>query len=284
MFGLIGHPLKHSASRYLFNLFYPDLEYRFFDTADIASLFHGPDLNGAKGMNVTIPYKRDVLAYCDSLSREVAIIGSANVLHHRAGWCAYNSDAPAFFQDFTRKTAHQPVRRVMISGLGGIGRAVLFALLDSRVRQPPWLSATPPFIHRPEHIVLHTRQAADARRLAKGAAERYGCSIEVYPFTQQPPAGAVDAYINCTPLGMADYADSVPVSLAELQPRFVFDVVYNPLETPLLAAARRQGIACSNGLDMLLTQARFAYHIWQLPHARNVPGLRHKVEALCRPR
>lgn len=252
LYGLIGYPLGHSFSgRYFSEKFeregLPHCRYELFPIARIEML---PELIARhptlRGLNVTIPYKEKVLAYARPGEAAVAEVGAANTLVVlRDGLLAYNTDVWGFELSLVRWLGEAGIGdtdglssvAALVLGTGGAAKAVTFVLRKLRMK--------------------YARVSRDRSR----GDLTYG----------ELTAGLLSHYrliVNTTPLGMAPQAAAMPaVPLGALGAgHFVYDLVYNPSETRLLAEARKRGARVKNGLEMLYLQAEASWRIWERHH------------------
>ena len=220
-FGLLGRKLGHSWSPQIHNLLC-DYEYGLHEVEpeELVSFLETTDL---AGMNVTIPYKKDVVPCCASLSDAAKAIGSVNTLVRRPdGWFGDNTDYAGFIAMTEECGVSVKGRKALVFGTGGASLAVAAALRD--------LGADP--------IVSISRSGADN-----------------YENLHRHSDGEI--LVNTTPLGMYPNTGVSPVALEDFPHcRAVLDVVYNPLRTKLLLDAERLGIPHAGGLTMLVAQAR----------------------------
>ena len=210
-----------------------------------------PDLLGAArtagfaGVNVTFPFKEAVIALLDSVSDEARQIGAVNtvVIDRDGSTTGHNTDRSGFRAAFAEAFGADAVRgkRVLQLGAGGAGRAVAFALSD--------LGAA--------SIALYDRDSARAHTLARdldGRAE----PIEA----PEPVAATVACIVNATPIGMLGHA-GVPMSPELVQSgQIVADVIYTPLETDFVLAAKKRGARTMGGAGMCVHQAVGAFELF----------------------
>ncbi|MEQ8334327.1 shikimate dehydrogenase [Nisaea sp.] len=202
---------------------------------------------GFTGVNITHPHKQRVLEHVDVLSEEVSRVGASNTLVFQDGLThAYNTDFLGFHDAFVSEMAGQPLGRVLLTGAGGAGRAVGMALAQTGV----------------SCLVVADRDAASAVRLAEDV--RCGwpdMSVELLDPDDLTGHG-FDGIVNATPMGMARYPGmSVPQDLLAGRP-WVVDIVYFPLETALLRAARSMGCVTMSGRGMAIMQAVRAFELF----------------------
>lgn len=252
-YGLIGKTLGHSFSAKYFNGKFAregiEARYELFPLAEISDLNRlldsHPDLNG---LNVTIPYKVDVIPMLDSLSQEAKEIGAVNVIKisrdsdgEISELKGFNSDAYGFMESIRPflQTSTSPAPRtsspsVLVLGTGGASRAV-----DWAMRQLGY------------DVVKVGRTRRDG--------------ILAYEDLTPEMVQKATAVINCTPLGTyPDVNAAAPFPYQYLREGQVcFDLVYNPAETLFMRIAKAHGCVVSNGLGMLRLQAVKAWEIWQ---------------------
>ncbi len=198
------------------------------------------------GLNVTIPHKQAVLPLVDSLSETARRIGAVNTLWARSGALqGENTDAPGFLADLQARFG-LPVGRALVLGAGGSARAVVYALADAGWR-----------------VCVAARRLEQAAGLAAslGGRDARACALEPGALSAEQ---GVDLIVNTTPLGMAPHTgvSPWPDGLPFPKSAAVYDLVYNPRETRLLADARRAGLAASGGLGMLVEQAALSLELW----------------------
>ena len=214
---------------------------------------------GFRGANVTVPHKEEALALAlaDEADDNAKRIGAANTLVFRNGRIvASNTDGFGFLANLEQGApGWQPEAPALVLGAGGAARAVIAALLDSGCRE----------------LRLCNRTVARAEVLR----DTFGGSVRVVPWEEKEAALTdLGLLVNTTSLGM-EGQPPLSLDLARLSASAVVnDLVYAPLETPLLAAARRQGNPAVDGLGMLLHQARPGFEAWF--------GVRPEVDAALR--
>lgn len=245
IYGLIGYPLTHSFSmRYFNNKFESeniDAEYVNFEIPDIGDLMEviseNPELSG---LNVTIPYKEQIIPYMDEMDSEAALIGAVNVVKIIRGrngdirLKGYNSDAMGF-QNSIAPLINDKRRKALILGTGGASKAVHRALVN--------LGVEPIFVSRhPENGEL------------------------AYSDLTPEVMAEHRVIINCTPLGMYPAIDNCPdIPYNLLTPdHLCYDLIYNPDVTTFMKKAQANGAEVKNGLEMLLLQAFESWIIWNL--------------------
>lgn len=238
-YGLIGYPLGHSFSKKYFTEKFlregiKNSAYELFPLEQIeqlpALIKSHPHL---KGLNVTIPYKEQVLSYLDELSDAVKEIGACNCIALTKGkLTGYNTDVIGFEQSL-RPLLLPHHTKALILGTGGAAKAVAFVLKK--------LNIDFSYVSRSKNTnILSYDDLTEA-------------VIKAYPLI-----------INTTPLGMQPHVETKPsLSYNALDSKhFCYDLVYNPARTAFLAEAEQRGAVIKNGLEMLELQAEAGWRIW----------------------
>ena len=246
--GVFGHPVTHSRSPRLHGFW---LQRYGIDGAyiplGVAPVGFGAAVRalvdlGFRGANVTIPHKLAAFEICDAVAPFARRAGAVNTLIFRDGRIeGSNTDGFGFLESIREAAPgwRADAGPAVLLGAGGAARAIAAALLDA---------GTP-------RVTLVNRTAAKAEALARDL----GGPIHV---ADRPPLEDAGLLVNTTSLGMQGQP-GLEVDLAPLpQNAVVADIVYVPLETRLLAAARARGLIAVDGLGMLLHQARPGFEAW----------------------
>jgi shikimate dehydrogenase len=254
--GLIGKPLRRRHSKVMHDAAFDaagiDARYELLEidldaVEDAVSAARGAEW---LGLGVTAPYKRVVAGLCDEVERDAERIGAVNNVAKTPDGrlVGFNSDAPGFQAGVELAMGRSLVgTEVVIAGAGGAAHAVVFACLNRGA-------------HR---VTIGNRTVARAAALAERFA---GVGGEVAAVALDDPAlraalRSADLAVNATTVGMVDPGMTIDVSLLPAVAT-VFDLVYVPPETPLLAAARARGLRAANGSEMLIQQAVIAFERW----------------------
>jgi shikimate dehydrogenase len=260
IYGIIGNPVAHSLSPVMHNTAFKALKvnavYKLFPLADLQELkLFMEDLkednNPVFGLNVTVPYKQDVLPYLDSIDPLAEKIGAVNTLvidHHRK-IRGFNTDGPGFLSHLTELNFDPSGKRVAIIGAGGTARAIISVLCL--------------LPKGPERISLYNRTRSNADTLVEEIGKKIKTEIvSVVDETEDLNIELADILINTTNVGMKA-ADPLLIDPASLhKDMLVYDVIYAPLETKLLAQARLKEARRANGLGMLFYQGVLAFWHW----------------------
>lgn len=240
IFGLVGRNISYSFSAGYFNKKFSEegltnYTYQNFDLENISQL---PDVirntSEIKGLNVTIPYKEEVIPLLDKLSKTAAIIGAVNTIaiSKKGKFKGYNTDHYGFKKalDPLLQPHHQ---KALILGTGGASKAVAYALRKMKIEYD--------FVSRTGTDVIFSYEDLDAAVF-----------------------NDYHIIINTTPLGtFPDVHKHPPLNYNLFTTKHIaFDLVYNPAETTFLKFAKQHGAVTSNGYKMLVYQAEKAWEIW----------------------
>ena len=216
---------------------------------------------GFVGANVTLPHKEHALALTKPDARARAV-GAANTLWYEAGELrSTNTDVEGFVGNLDAcAPGWDAASDALVLGAGGASRAVVFGLIERGIR----------------HVHLANRTVERARALA----EKFGANV--HPVAWEAVGDLLpraNLLVNTTSLGMHGQP-ALALEIGRLPPRAVVaDLVYVPLETPLLKAARARGLRTADGLGMLLHQAVRGFELWFGRRPAVTPELRALVEA-----
>ncbi len=247
--GLAGHPLGHSISPAIHEAALQALRlpgvYLAFDvgTSSLEGLLRAPERLKLRGLNVTIPYKEAAAELMDELDGDAEALRAVNTVVLEHGWArGHNTDVYGFRVSLRSLGLRLGERRALVVGAGGAAKAVVHVLLREGA-----------------HVQVTNRTEARADNLADAFDE----AVEVVPIEEVPEEGPWDLLVNATPLGSTGFDSSLPIPETVVRDsKFVYDLVYNPPETPLLRAAKRLQIRGASGFEMLLHQAAKAFELW----------------------
>jgi shikimate dehydrogenase len=256
---IIGHPVEHSRSPAMQNaaLAAGGLDYVYVPFSvppeRLDAAIAGLRALGVAGFNVTIPHKVAVMAYLDCLDESAEAAGAVNTVRNDAGMLiGYNTDGDGLVRSLTEELEVSPASgTIVIIGAGGAARGAVAAFCRTGAGR----------------IVIVNRSGERARELTHSLGSRY-TGTEIIPAGYgtelKSYLAETSLLVNCTSLGMK--GESIPflaLALADLPPTAsVYDMVYTPSVTPLLADAAVLGLKCANGLGMLAAQGELAFRIW----------------------
>ena len=243
-YGLIGYPLTHSFSKSFFNQKFEsehiDAEYINFEIPTITDfknvLKQNPTLNG---INVTIPYKTQVIPFLDELTDNAKAIGAVNVIKLTKGYfgqtklVGHNTDILGFKQSIEPLLDPTKHKKALILGTGGASKAIFHGLKQLGV-ESIFVSRTP------------IKDGLTYNDLTPAIIEAH------------------TVIVNTTPVGMFPHSDAYPDIPYEhiTDQHLLYDLLYNPDETLFMKKGKQQGAEVKNGLEMLLLQAFAGWKIW----------------------
>lgn len=242
-FGIIGKPLVQSFSARYFNEKFEregiDAEYSLYPLERIEDAVRL--LDSLDGMNVTMPYKQDIIPLLDGLDDTAEKVGAVNVICKHKG---YNTDCLGFIRSI-REILQAEDRRALVLGTGGASKAVQYGL------QQLGLDIT---------IVSRTPKEGMIGNTGKTGIT----SLIGYADLTEDVMRSHQVIVNTTPLGMyPDINSSAPIPYQWLEAKhLLFDCVYNPEQTVFLAEGKKRGARTMNGMGMLHGQAEEAWKIW----------------------
>ncbi|HIJ95703.1 MAG TPA: shikimate dehydrogenase [Desulfuromonadales bacterium] len=247
---VIGNPVSHSLSPAIhnagFNELGLDFVYLAFPVEDLKSALSGMRaLKSFRGMSVTIPHKVEALQYVDEVAEVDRYIGSINTIINENGKLkAFGTDGPGALKALKDAGVTLEGANVLMLGAGGAARAIAFTLASET---------------RLEGLTILDVNEAVLLGLADDLKNGTPARINAEVFGEDSLAQAMEkahVIINCTPIGMHPHRDAslVPVRLFRTG-QVVFDIIYNPLETKLLADARAHGLKTVSGVEMFINQA-----------------------------
>ena len=268
--GLMGWPVMHSRSPALHNYWFQHygLAGTYVPLAikpeGLRAALRALAPLGFAGCNLTIPHKEQALAIVDAIDTTAKAMGAIScvVVRSDGSLAGYNNDGYGFIENIRQQVPgwRADAGPVVVIGAGGGARAVVYSLAERGARE----------------IRLFNRTFARAEALARD----FGSAVKPLPWEDRHAALADAAMlVNATSQGMVGNPP-LDLSLEKLPvSTLVTDIIYIPLETPLIAAARQRGNRTVDGLGMLLHQARPAWKAWFGVETEVTPQLRRLVEA-----
>ena len=249
--GLLGHPLGHTLSPGMQNAAFEAIDlpgaYLTFDVPEPAMV---PDFLrkaaklGVKGFNVTIPYKEIAFSAMDSVDNDARRAGAVNTIsvEENGSLKGYNTDIFGFSESLKVAGVNPRNKRALIVGAGGASRAAIIGLWKMGAK-----------------IVIANRTPERAEELVR-SMRVFIKTLSLDALEKEKPFSLV---INATPVGMRGFENTniIPDKLIASADA-VMDMVYNPLETPLVIEAKKHNVKAIAGLDMLLYQGAKAFEIW----------------------
>ena len=254
---VVANPIKHSISPFIHNTafeatntngVYLAWEVKGTDLAETVANIRRYQMFG---INLSMPYKEQVIPYLDQLSEEARLIGAVNTVVNREGTLiGYNTDGKGFFKSLPSFKISG--KRMVLLGAGGAAKAILAQAILDRVSQvsvfvrSASMGKTKPYLEKLQHETgfrVDLFALEDAQELQENIRK-------------------ADLLVNATNVGMDGASQPIPTSIVLPEKLLVADVIYQPFETPFLKWARSQGNHAVNGLGMLLYQAAEAFQLW----------------------
>ena len=247
---VIGNPVAHSLSPALHNAAFDELDLDFvyvaFRVEDVKSALAGMRaLENFRGMSVTIPHKIEAMRHVDEIAEVDRAIGSINTIINENGkLIGLGTDGPGALKALLDAGVELDGKTVLVAGSGGAARAIAFTLArDTRLGRLVLLDINEGLL---EGLTADLKAGTTA-------------PIDSGVLTDSSLAGAMahaDVIINCTPIGMHPHEDASLIPAGLFRPgQVVFDIVYTPLETRLLADAKSRGLKVISGVEMFINQA-----------------------------
>lgn len=248
IYGIVGHPVKHSLSPAMFQAVIAheglEAEYKLIDIdpedqEELANFCYETELNNVGGFSVTMPYKEEIMGYMDHYDPVAKVIGAVNtVVNEDLKLIGYNTDALGSMQAL-REKSDVIGKRALVMGAGGAARAIAYSLKEFAA-----------------DVFVFNRTPENAEAFAKEF------EIETVSF-DQIKKGRFDIIINATPVGSFPNTEESLLSASQISSQaVVMDIVTNPLETRLLKEAKKAGALTVSGERMLLHQAALQFNLF----------------------
>jgi len=261
VYGVAGNPIKSSLSPIMMNTAFRretvNAVYLALQAAKVSDLLKLVQEIPIQGLSVTMPHKQEIMAHLEHTDPLSAKIGACNtVLRAQDGKLyGFNTDVAGIVGPLEKRMSLRDAK-VLVLGAGGAARAAVFGLRDKGAE-----------------VFILNRTAEAAQKLARQSGSK---SIKKDALAKS----SFDVIINATPVGMAGQKAAPLLDAKDLNTRLVFDLVYNPLETPLIRLARQQGIAFITGVEMFVQQGARQFEIWTGKPAPEEEMLRVVIHAL----
>ena len=257
---LIGNPSRHSLSPEIQNHFIESYKrnavYLVFEFPEknLKEAFYGAKNLGFVGLNVTMPYKEGVYRMVEKLSNTSSITKSVNTvkfLEKSQMSVGYNTDVDGFIKSVEEKNFDWKDKICLVIGAGGVAKSAVYAILKKPIRK----------------LFLYNRTRKRALEIINIFKDISGGKIEVVSNLNnyKDESSQIDLIVNCTPVGMKvkSYENMLPIPQDwNLKDKFIFDMVYNPVETRFIKKGMIEGAEVIKGIDMLVNQAAFSFNVW----------------------
>ena len=254
---VVANPIKHSISPFIHN--------RAFEATHTNGVYLAWEIEGTDlaetvanirryqmfGINLSMPYKEQVIPYLDQLSEEARLIGAVNTVVNRDGTLiGYNTDGKGFFKSLPSFKISG--KRMVLLGAGGAAKAILAQAILDGVSQVS--------------VFVRSTSIEKTRPYLEKLQNETGFKVDLFALEDVSELQAritdSDLLVNATSVGMDGVSQPIPTSIVLPEKILVADVIYQPFETPFLKWARNQGNHAVNGLGMLLYQAAEAFQLW----------------------
>ncbi len=269
VYGVAGNPAGKSLSPIMMNTAFRretvNAVYLALQTAKVADLVSLIQEIPIQGVSVTMPHKQAILPYLEHMDPLSKKIGACNTLlrvpsgDHAGKLYGFNTDVAGIVGPLERRLALKGAK-ILVLGAGGTGRAAVFGLREKGAEV---------------HILNRTPETA--AKLAKQAGAKV---FKRESFLSKKDPASFDVIINSTPVGMAGQKGAQILAPEELRAKIVFDLVYNPADTPLIRTARQLGLNVITGVEMFVQQGARQFEIWTGKPAPEEEMLRVVVHAL----
>ncbi|MFS9315098.1 shikimate dehydrogenase [Streptococcus infantis] len=254
---VVANPIKHSISPFIHNSAFEATNTNGvylaweIDATELAETVANIRRYQMYGINLSMPYKEQVIPYLDQLSEEACLIGAVNTVVNREGTLiGYNTDGKGFFKSLPSFKISR--KKLVLLGAGGAAKAILAQAILDGVSQIS--------------VFVRSSSMEKTRPYLEKIQNATGFRVDLFALEDvqdlQDSITKADLLVNATSVGMDGTSQPIPTSIVLPEKLLVADVIYQPFETPFLKWARNQGNQSINGLGMLLYQAAEAFELW----------------------
>ena len=254
---VVANPIKHSISPFIHNSAFEATNTNGVylawevDATELAETVANIRRYQMYGINLSMPYKEQVIPYLDQLSEEACLIGAVNTVVNREGTLiGYNTDGKGFFKSLPSFKISK--KRLVLLGAGGAAKAILAQAILDGVSQIS--------------VFVRSSSIEKTRPYLEKIQNATGFRVDLFALEDvqdlQDSITQADLLVNATSVGMDGSSQPIPTSIVLPEKLLVADVIYQPFETPFLKWAKNQGNQSINGLGMLLYQAAEAFELW----------------------
>lgn len=273
---VVANPIKHSISPFIHN--------QAFEATNTNGVYLAWEVEGTDlaetvanirryqmfGINLSMPYKEQVIPYLDQLSEEARLIGAVNTVVNREGTLiGYNTDGKGFFKSLPSFKISG--KRMVLLGAGGAAKAILAQAILDGVSQVS--------------VFVRSASMEKTKPYLEKLQYETGFRVDLFALEDaqelQENIRKAELLVNATSVGMDGASQPIPISIVLPERLLVADVIYQPFETPFLKWARNQDNQAINGLGMLLYQAAEAFQLWtgkEMPTAQIWELLKQKYQ------
>jgi shikimate dehydrogenase len=253
-YGVFGNPISHSKSPLMLNCAFKangiNAVYAAFkiEQGTLKEAIQGIRALNFRGVNVTIPYKVEVMSYLDEIDEGARVIGAVNTIVNDNGkLIGYNTDGIGYVRSLCEETGISlKGKRVLLLGAGGAGRGIAYALAKAGAALV-WVSNRTE--SKADELVSYISLLTEAKSIAPAAIAGI--------------IDKVDLVVNNTSLGMHPNINEIPLDPSLLHDKLVVsDIIYTPMETLFLKEAKARGAITHGGLGMFIYQGAYAFEYW----------------------
>lgn len=257
IFGVIGNPIHHTFSPAIHNtmadILKRDMAYIPLKVEEscLENAIKGAYALNIKGLNVTVPHKVEVMKYLCDIDKNANVIGAVNTLKYtKKGYIGYNTDVIGVYYAIKNAGFEIQNKSVLLLGAGGAANACAVMAADKNAKK----------------LYIANRTVQKAQSLADRIAQNYSCNVNAISLNDINEITDCDIVINATTMGFGNNVGISPIADTGFYKKtgveLVFDAIYSPWETKLLADAKACGCHTINGFTMLVYQAVAAEEIW----------------------
>ncbi len=246
VYGIIGNPIRHSLSPQLhsemFKAYGINAVYTAFETKDIKSAIGGIRALDIKGVNVTVPYKENVVQLVDKVDKQAQILKAINTIKNENGYLiGYNTDYLGFIYMLKRNVKEDyPSKRIAVLGAGGAAKSIIFALSKLNVNSVFLLNRT-------------KQNSLKTKEIFKNLV-----NIEIFDLNDGDVISSSDIIINCTSVGLKE--GEIPININYVDKAVIIDIIYK--DSLLIKKARSKNLKAINGMDMFVGQALYSFELF----------------------
>ena len=247
LYGIFGNPIKHSLSPLLHNKMFEQYSinavYTAFQVSDLENAVRGIKALGIKGINVTIPHKKDVIKFLDYIDDDAKNLNAVNTIKNiDSKLYGYNTDYLGFMDTFKENIPDYFNKTITVLGAGGATRGVIYALHKLGI----------------EKINIINRSVENAYNLKYD----FKNMIDIDAFdikSSKEILNKSEIVINCTSVGLND--NESPVNVNHIDNAVVMDIIYK--DTKFIELSKLKGLKTVNGMSMFINQAFYSFKIWK---------------------
>lgn len=254
--GIFGNPIKHTLSPVIHDTISRELGINekyipFHITESLGDAVNMAFNDGILGLNITVPYKQEVMQYLTEIEPAARAIGAVNTLVRLSdGYKGYNTDMPGLAKALFSEGVELKNSSIIMLGAGGAARAVAYMCL----------------FYGAKRVYIVNRTYDNAKKIADDINDEFNCSVIIPVDASDYREIPKDKYIfiQCTSVGLHE-GDGLPIVEDESfygMAKVGVDLIYNPAKTPFLKLVEKLGGKAFNGLKMLLYQGVMAYELW----------------------